>query len=245
MGKPKKASKAGEKKKERKELEKRMNERLIIVKAANDVEDPLAALPSFQNFVRNGLNLSVETINVACDSDKTWMMDLMRTNMKTSYEASSWGWKEKNKRDELFEEAAWYMIVRDRDNDNAPVAFSHFRYDMDYDDEVLYVYEIQIDEKVRRKGLGKFMMVALEMLAIKADMRKIMLTVFKHNPEAVNFFKACLKFDIDETCMMDDINAQFDYEILSKFNKQKLKREADALAEGENNGAKANAIPAN
>ncbi len=29
---------------------------------------------------------------------------------------------------------------------------------MDYDDEVLYVYEIQLEDVVRRKGLGKFMM---------------------------------------------------------------------------------------
>ena len=29
---------------------------------------------------------------------------------------------------------------------------------MDYDDEVLYCYEIQVEKKYRRNGLGKFMM---------------------------------------------------------------------------------------
>lgn len=29
---------------------------------------------------------------------------------------------------------------------------------MDYDDEVLYVYEIQLEQEYRRKGLGRFMM---------------------------------------------------------------------------------------
>ena len=29
---------------------------------------------------------------------------------------------------------------------------------MDHDDDVLYCYEIQLEESVRRKGLGKFMM---------------------------------------------------------------------------------------
>ena len=29
-----------------------------------------------------------------------------------------------------------------------------FRFDMDFDDDVLYCYEIQLDESVRRKGLG-------------------------------------------------------------------------------------------
>lgn len=97
---------------------------------------------------------------------------------------------------------------------------------MDYDDEVLYVYEIQIDPSYQRKGIGRFMMFALEMLAFKADMRKIMLTVFKHNPEADKFFKNTMKYEIDETCPIDDVVEQYDYEILSKFNKRKLAREA-------------------
>ena len=29
------------------------------------------------------------------------------------------------------------------------------RYDMDHDDDVLYCYEIQTEQKMRRKGLGK------------------------------------------------------------------------------------------
>ena len=94
--------------------------------------------------------------------------------------------------------------------------------------------QIQIDEEFQRKGLGKFMMQVLEMLAFKADMRKIMLTVLKHNDSAVKFFKALLKFEIDETNPAEDVQwnekyndiEQIDYEILSKFNKRKLMREA-------------------
>ena len=81
-----------------------------------------------------------------------------------------------------------YLVAREGEN-KTPVAFAHFRYDMDYDDEVLYVYEIQLEECARRKGLGKFMMTVLELLSHKADMRKIMLTCFKHNPLAHKFFK--------------------------------------------------------
>ena len=29
------------------------------------------------------------------------------------------------------------------------------RYDMDHDDDVLYCYEIQTEQRMRRKGLGK------------------------------------------------------------------------------------------
>jgi hypothetical protein len=50
-------------------------------------------------------------------------------------------------------------------------------------------------------------------MAFKADMRKIMLTCFKHNPAAQKFFKGALKYEIDETCPTDDVYEQFDYEV--------------------------------
>ena len=50
-------------------------------------------------------------------------------------------------------------------------------------------------------------------MAFKADMRKIMLTCFKHNPAAQKFFKGALKYEIDETCPGDDVYEQHDYEV--------------------------------
>jgi GNAT superfamily N-acetyltransferase len=170
------------------------------------------------------VTLSTERLTSLDEKTKTWLFDLLRTNMKKHYEASEWGWDEKYKTEEMFVESAWYLFARTKDGN--PVGFAHFRYDMDFDDEVLYVYEIQIEDSYRRKGLGRFMMQVLELLAFKADMRKIMLTAFKHNPDAKRFFKETMKFEIDETCPLDDVYEQFDYEILSKFNKRKLAREA-------------------
>jgi hypothetical protein len=46
------------------------------------------------------------------------------------------------------------------------------------------------------------------MLCFKADMRKIMLTVFKHNPHAQKFFRTVMKFEIDETNPYDDVYEQ-------------------------------------
>ena len=51
-------------------------------------------------------------------------------------------------------------------------------------------------------------------MAFKADMRKIMLTCFKHNPAAQKFFKTALKYEIDETCPTDDVYEQNDYEVI-------------------------------
>ena len=60
----------------------------------------------------------------------------------------------------MFDDRAWYLLARSTSSEDSGklLAFAHFRFDMDYDDEVLYVYEIQLEDCVKRKGLGKFMM---------------------------------------------------------------------------------------
>ena len=105
----KKDSKAKEKKAKRLEMEKKMNERVAIVNAANAVKDPMEALPSFRRFNKNGLDLNIETTRVTDldDFSKEWLMDLLRANMKDMYEKSEWGWNERNKSDEMFDDAAW------------------------------------------------------------------------------------------------------------------------------------------
>ena len=51
---------------------------------------------------------------------------------------SEWGWSDKDKREEMTDEKSWYLVAWDLDQNNAPVAAVHFRFDMDNDDEVLY-----------------------------------------------------------------------------------------------------------
>ena len=105
----KKESKAKEKKAKRLEMEKKMNDRVAIVNAANSVKDPMEALPSFRRFNKNGLDLTMETTRVTDldDFSKEWLMDLLRANMKDMYEKSEWGWNERNKSEEMFDDAAW------------------------------------------------------------------------------------------------------------------------------------------
>lgn len=211
-------SEAKLRKAERKEINAKMDAGWINVKKANSQENPLSVLPSFQKYERNGLSVKFETVRAANlnGATKDWIFKLLESNMKTLYEESDWGWNEGNKKTEMFEDAAWYLIARD--SEDKPVAFSHFRFDMDFDDDVVYCYEIQLEPAFRRKGLGKLMMKVLELLMIKADMVKIMLTAFKHNEDAMKFFKNCLLYDIDETSPYNTIYEQFDYEILSRFN---------------------------
>ncbi len=114
MGRKEKSSKAAEKKARRLEMEKKMNERVAIVKAANAVSNPLEQLPSFAKFNKNDLELTMETTRTANlkESDREWLMDLLRDNMKTLYEESHWGWKEKNKREEVRRKTTKFCNLR-------------------------------------------------------------------------------------------------------------------------------------
>ncbi|OXB52258.1 UNVERIFIED_CONTAM: hypothetical protein H355_004566, partial [Colinus virginianus] len=167
------------------------------------------------------LNVSIECKRVSSLEQSTvdWAFELTKTNMQTLYEQSEWGWKDREKRDELTDERAWFLIAREPGA--RPVAFSHFRFDVECGDEVLYCYEVQLESRVRRKGLGKFLLQILQLVANSTQMKKVMLTVFKHNHGAYQFFREALQFDIDDSspsvsgCCGDDCS----YEVLSRRTK--------------------------
>ncbi|KAF4009839.1 hypothetical protein G4228_001000, partial [Cervus hanglu yarkandensis] len=160
-----KSSKAKEKKQKRLEERAAMDAVCAKVDAANRLGDPLEAFPVFKKYDRNGLNVSIECKRVSGLEPATvdWAFDLTKTNMQTMYEQSEWGWKDREKREEMTDDRAWYLIAWE--NRSVPVAFSHFRFDVECGDEVLYCYEVQLESKVRRKGLGKFLIQILQLMA--------------------------------------------------------------------------------
>jgi ribosomal protein S18 acetylase RimI-like enzyme len=210
-----------EKRQQRKEEIARISASQAVVNKANNQEDPMAPFPVFRKFEKNGLTVILEC--KLCGSldlaTVDWIFNLEKRNMKALYEQCEWGWNDKIKKEEMTDDRAWYLIARTPEPESKPVAFSHFRFDMDYGDEVLYCYELQLEEQVRRKGLGKFMLQILELIGFSAHMKKVVLTVLKHNPEAKAFFTA-LKYTTDETSPEDNVLEQYSYEILSKMNKK-------------------------
>lgn len=216
-----KSAKSKEKRQQRKEEIARISASQALVNKANNQEDPLAPFSVFRKFEKNGLTVTLEC--KLCGSldvvTMDWIFELEKRNMKDLYEQCEWGWNDKVKKEEMTDDRAWYLIARTPEPESKPVAFSHFRFDMDYGDEVLYCYELQLEEEVRRKGLGKFMLQVLELIGFSANMKKVVLTVLKGNPEAKAFFTA-LKYTIDETSPEDNVLEQYPYEILSKMNKK-------------------------
>jgi ribosomal protein S18 acetylase RimI-like enzyme len=78
------------------------------------------------------------------------------------------------------------------------LGFVHFRYEYDNDDNdnlnannndpITYLYEIQIHSKVQKFGIGNKLLTILELVSQKLLMKKIILTVFKSNTAAMNFY---------------------------------------------------------
>jgi len=214
----KKSVKGKEKKMKRKEEILKLNEAALAVKNADLVENHLVSLLAFQKYARNDLELTIDCklVKYLSEDEFNVAFKLINDNMKSLYELSSWGWNDKGKKEEMMEDNARYLLASNPDG--KIVAMSHFRFDVDDDVEVLYCYEIQLSEEVRGKGLGKFFLQILELMAMKAKMKKVILTVFKANTRAVNFFTK-MKYTIDETSPMyeDASNLEnYDYEIYSK-----------------------------
>lgn len=157
------------------------------INKANSLKDPLEST-SIHEYVtpdNQVVKLSCTRAKDASPECTSWVFDIMERNMKQMYEQSQWGWDSVAKQKELRDPAAWYLVASSNDEF---LGFCHFRFDIDDRTEVLYCYEIQLEPAIRRKGLGHFMMSVLESMAILYQMQKVVLTVFKHNPLAIQFF---------------------------------------------------------
>ncbi|XP_025163447.1 N-alpha-acetyltransferase 40 isoform X2 [Harpegnathos saltator] len=176
----------------------------LLINKANALMNPLDILPEFHEYVTKDDVIKISCIRAknAQPECRSWIFDITERNVKDMYKQSSWGWDAAEKQAELTEETAWYLIAS---RDDKFLGFSHFRFDIDHGDVVLYW----------RRGLGRFMMSALESMASRNQMQKVVLTVFAHNPTAIQFFFA-LGYKLDHTS--PPASAKLDYMILSKQN---------------------------
>ncbi|XP_041969143.1 N-alpha-acetyltransferase 40 [Aricia agestis] len=207
------ANKNKEKRLARKLEQRRIADGMKFVGSANKLKDLNTLCTDYLMYNNNSLEINLY-IRKVTELEKTildWAIDLTERNMKKLYETCVWGWNKNKKVEELTEHDAWYLIAKDKDEKLQ--AFSHFRFDMDYGDPVLYCYEVQIEAEGRRKGLGQRLMLVLESIAQKTHMKCVRLTVLTHNPAATAFFRAC-GYTLDESSPDKEETNQ--YEILSK-----------------------------
>ncbi|KAK8805605.1 hypothetical protein WA158_002261 [Blastocystis sp. Blastoise] len=212
------AKKTSEKAKLKKELRKQLQEEQLrkqnIVNEATARVDILDGLTPLTKFTINNESYEVKFFtrdSIPSDVLDT-VFDLTKTNMKSSYEACDWGWKDGQKWSEFVDNTARFLVLY---NNDKIAGFVHFRFMVDEGFEVIYIYEIQIDKSYQSRGLGAKLIRLIEFIGMKNHMQFSALTCFKHNPKAYRFYTIKMgyvidaqspsKFDIDEC-----------YEILSK-----------------------------
>jgi len=162
-------------------------------------------------------------------------LELFEINMGEMYKQSKWGLDMEAKRNELEHKDARFLVVLSSDTsvesselvsaeedqtEQQVLGFAHFRYEPDDDDHpkipTTYLYELQVHPTVQGHGVGKKLMTLIELISLKLQIKKILLTVFHMNKGAMSFYKRN-KYDIDE-CSPSNFEGgeDCDYEILSK-----------------------------
>ncbi|XP_057446789.1 uncharacterized protein LOC130738696 isoform X2 [Lotus japonicus] len=211
-----------------------------LIKAANAVMNPLEAFHAYRHFRLNGLCVCLKSGhgNQLSSAVKQYIQRLLKLNMEGPY-GSEWLEEEKVKRREMVAPEARYIFVHEMADSSADemrimltgedastpclddsgplVGFLHYRFVLEEEIPVLYVYELQLEHRVWGKGLGKFLMQLIELMAQKNCMGAVMLTVQKANLQAMNFYISKLRYVIS-TMSPSKVNPMMDksYEILCK-----------------------------
>ncbi|XP_057804926.1 uncharacterized protein LOC131020238 isoform X2 [Salvia miltiorrhiza] len=226
------------------EQERRREERQILekkkatenrIKAASSVKDHLTNFPHFRHYRGNGLHAHLESgrgdrLPVRT---KQYIQNLLKLNMEAPF-GSEWPDEEKIKRRDTVAPEARYIFVHevsDEDADkvselrdmgkacncNGPiVGFVHYRFTLEEEVPVLYVYELQLEHRVQGKGLGKFLMQLIELIASQNGMGAVVLTVQRANPLAMNFYIQKLRYTIAaiSPSKVNPLGPERNYEIL-------------------------------
>ncbi|RCN37981.1 iron-sulfur cluster assembly accessory protein, partial [Ancylostoma caninum] len=141
------------------------------VKKASKMSNPvekLQCLPAHEDRkTLDGEIISFETYWAThlSKEQETWVFDLFKKNMYALYSMSQWGWDPESKKAELGATTARFIIAKNERGEN--IGYTHYRFDMDHNCPVLYCYEIQVEEKYQKKGVGTLLMQTLETLAEK------------------------------------------------------------------------------
>lgn len=183
-----------------------------IIKIANEDDDILRHVIKLCKLKDYTISF-VPSLKEDIKMQKT-IFKIIETNMKDMYTRSDWGWKEGEKMKELLEKDARFLVVSNKED--SIVGFCHFRFEEEEELEVLYIYELQILSDHQGVGLGRRLMIILDLLGRKYSMKLLMLTTFKFNENALNFYLNKMKFEIDETSPSKCGDENACYEILSK-----------------------------
>ena len=184
--------------------------------------------------------LDIYSASTISSSDLEACLDLIELTSSEAYAASGAGWSRPKKRKEMKLPDMKYLIIRagpsatstgpdaDRGDEpksgprkgNAVLGFLSFMVTYEDGVEVVYCYEIHLAAEARGRGLGGLLMGRMEEVGKRVGLKKAMLTVFKSNVVACEFYFRG-GYVVDEYSprprrLRNGTVKEYDYMILSK-----------------------------
>ncbi|KAK7694848.1 hypothetical protein QCA50_002036 [Cerrena zonata] len=154
------------------------------------------------------------------------IFSITNDNMREMAESSSMRWDASEKQNELFHKHSRFIIVYrasgDTEGRDDIAGFVMFRFDEEYDENMIYCYELQLMKSSKRSGIGRFLIETLSRIGAKYSMHCIKLTALKVNTLAMGFYIAVgFKLDFTSPDYVDEEDPdaepeECDYQILRK-----------------------------
>jgi hypothetical protein len=88
----------------------------------------------------------------------------------------------------------------------------------------MMVLDLQVKAVAQRKGLAKYMMTLMELVARKENMHRITVPLVKGNAKGEAFWKSMNGFAVDEEYGEDETQAIFSKNITAKKKKKNIKK---------------------
>lgn len=168
-----------------------------------ETTNSLTCLDFFQKYALDDLHLSVQVKNASNASvvrrvyeDASTLskqaleacLDLIEQTSADDYRNSEAGWSRAKKKKEMKLPDMKYITLNDESPNHIVAGFVSFMITYEDGFEVVYVYEIHLAPEWQAHGLGKSLIRAVESIGKNVGVEKIMLTVFKANRRAVEWY---------------------------------------------------------
>jgi ribosomal protein S18 acetylase RimI-like enzyme len=162
------------------------NVKKLLEEGSLDLGAYQADPPFHVEFVRSATELE--------DADLEACFKLIEYTSGDDYKASSIGWKPKKKKEEMKDKDMMYLLLKRRGSaSGALMGFISFMFTTDDPPhqlrEVVYIYEVHLDDSLRGRGLGSRLIRFVEEVSLRCAIFKTMLTVFKSNAGAKGLYE--------------------------------------------------------
>lgn len=157
--------------------------------------------PLLQTLYHDAATLTTSQLNLC--------LDLVEHTSANDYKNSETGWSRSKKRREMKLPDLRYLLLLEASPATAAAAggpedaltglagFISFMITYEDGHEVIYIYEIHFHPRYQGKGIGKVLMQVVETVGSGVGVRKAMLTVFRSNQRAVEWYGR-LGYGVDE-----------------------------------------------